>query len=115
MAICTWCTQEMLTAMSCSVEVLHHSGVAYALPRYGDEMRSGRWPRPGGRCGDCAVLPGGFHHLGCDAAECPCCDGQLLSCGCRYDEDGPDEDEEDQDDEDELAPEDAARVSIDRS
>jgi hypothetical protein len=37
----------------------------------------------------------------------PSCDGQLLSCGCRYDEDGPDEEE------DELAPEDAGRVSID--
>jgi hypothetical protein len=25
---------------------------------------------------------------------CPCCGKQLLSCGCRFDEDGPDDDDE---------------------
>ena len=67
MAICTWCTQEMLVASSCSIEVLHQSG----------------------------VLPGGLHHLGCDILECPSCGGQLLGGDCRYDEDGPDEDDQD--------------------
>jgi hypothetical protein len=37
---------------------------------------------------------GGLHHLGCDMQICPCCGGQLLSCGCRFDEDGPDDDDE---------------------
>jgi hypothetical protein len=99
MAICTWCTQEMLVASSCSVEVLHQSGEACSLPRFGEELRSWWRPCPGQRCGDCGVLPGGFHHLGCDVAECPSCGGQLLGCECRYDEDGPDEDDEyDEDD-----------------
>jgi hypothetical protein len=93
MAICTWCTQEMLTATSCAVEALHRSGVAYPLPRYGDELRYVRPPPSNRRCGDCGVLPGGFHHLGCDVAECPSCGWQLISCDCRYDEDGPDEED----------------------
>jgi hypothetical protein len=35
------------------------------------------------------VQPGGHHHPGCDIQRCPACDGQLFSCGCRFDEDGP--------------------------
>lgn len=95
MAICTWCTQEMLTARTCAVEVLHRSGVAYQLPRYGAELRYGRPLPPGRRCGDCGVLPGAFHHLGCDVAECPLCGQQLISCDCHYDEDGPEEEDVD--------------------
>ena len=40
-----------------------------------------------GRCGDCGVSRGGWHHFGCDLQRCPSCSGQLLSCGCRFDED----------------------------
>lgn len=94
MAICPSCEQEMLEASSCSVEALHTAGVAVPLPRYGQEIRYGRWPRRQVPCGDCFVQPGGYHHLGCDVAECPSCGGQLLSCDCRYDEDPPDEDED---------------------
>src|ERR1700722_12936936 len=35
-----------------------------------------------GRCHDCNVRDGGFHHPGCDAERCPRCDGQLIGCGC---------------------------------
>ena len=96
MAICTWCEQEMLVATSCLVEALHLAGVAVPLPRYGQEFRYGAWPRRPIRCGDCGVQPGGYHHLGCDVAECPSCGGQLLGCDCRYDEDPPDDDEDEQ-------------------
>lgn len=41
------------------------------------------------RCGDCNVARGGYHHLGCDMQRCPVCRGQLLSCGCHFDEDEP--------------------------
>ena len=93
MAICTFCDQEMLTVPSCLVEVLHQDSVAYRLPTYGKERHYGRF-RPRDRCTDCGVRPGRFHHLGCDWQECPVCFGQLLSCGCRFDEDPPDPDEQ---------------------
>lgn len=92
MATCTYCEQEMLVAASCSVTEPHVDGVAQPLPRWGAETGYGRLPRPLGRCGDCGVEPGGAHHPGCDLAQCPRCRGQLLSCGCRFDEDPPGED-----------------------
>ncbi len=38
------------------------------------------------RCHDCNVASGGYHHPGCDAEECPRCNGQLISCNC-FDDD----------------------------
>jgi hypothetical protein len=96
MAICTWCDREMLLAASCKVEALHRSGVAVALPRYGEELRYGPLPMRLGRCGDCGVRPGGFHHLGCDVVECPSCGHQLLSCDCQFDEDGREDDDDEE-------------------
>ena len=86
MAICTWCEQEMMEGNSCSVEALHLGGIAIPLLRYGREARY-RSRRPV-RCGDCGVRAGGYHHLGCDLAECPSCGNQLLTCECCYDEQG---------------------------
>jgi hypothetical protein len=64
---------------------MHRNGVPVPMIRWG--MEPG-WSMPS-RCGDCGVKPGGFHHLGCDLQRCPVCGGQMLSCGCRFDEDGP--------------------------
>lgn len=58
------------------------------MVRFGQERPKWR----GATCGDCGVLRGGLHHLGCDVQQCPLCRGQMLSCGCRFDEDGPDVD-----------------------
>jgi hypothetical protein len=86
MAICVDCQQEMTSASTCTVATLHVAGSEFPTVRYGAESRYPRYPRPNRPCHDCGVSPGGQHHLGCDWAECPRCRGQLLSCGCRFDE-----------------------------
>lgn len=105
MAICVDCGREMLEAAGCTLEALSLDEVTYRRRRWGHERR---WPRSRDRCGDCRVLPGNLHHLGCDIEECPRCGHQLLSCGCLDDEDdtfdGLDvfDDEDEDDDEDDF-------------
>lgn len=74
-------------AASCTVVAFHRGSRRFELGTWGAEPG---WPALGQRCGDCGVRPGGHHHPGCDVQSCPACGGQLLSCGCRFDEDGPD-------------------------
>lgn len=88
MALCTWCETEMTTSRSCTVDALHRSGRRIVLPPFGTEPDVPAGVR---RCGDCGVARGGLHHPGCDLQQCPACGGQLLSCDCRFDEDGPDD------------------------
>lgn len=95
MAVCDLCDQEMTTAASCTVAELHLGGEAFPVFRHG---RDPGWGRARGRCGDCGVQPGGFHHLGCDIQACPRCRGQLLSCGCPWDEHGAVEWDDEEDD-----------------
>ena len=78
MAICVDCEREMTTAASCTVTTLHIGDLPFPMTRH---RRSGD-----GRCGDCGVEPGGYHHLGCDLARCPRCARQLITCGCPFDE-----------------------------
>lgn len=87
MAVCDWCHGEMETAASCCVDALHRNGRRFDMIPFVDE--SGR-RTSSARCGDCGVLRGGWHHPGCDLQDCPACGGQLLSCGCRFDEDDAD-------------------------
>jgi hypothetical protein len=94
MAICQVCKREMLTASSCTVSALHIQEKPFPVVSYGRERRYGPARKDARRCHDCGVEPGGFHHLGCDWAECPHCHGQLLTCTCPFDEfHGDDEDE----------------------
>ena len=85
----------MTTAESCTVSAFHRGGKAFALIRFGSER-----PRWGGkRCSDCGVHRGGFHHPGCDDAQCPACRVQQISCGCCFDEWGEAAEDDDVDDE----------------
>lgn len=84
MAVCSWCQGEMETVISCTVDAFHRDGRRFEMISCGDEP--GR-QMGGERCGDCGVMRGGWHHLGCDLQRCPACGGQLLSCGCLFDED----------------------------
>jgi hypothetical protein len=105
MVACPWCDEEMTTAPSCTVGALHRGGREITMIPFGKEPG---WGRPRTRCGDCGVMPGGFHHPGCDLQRCAVCGGQMLSCGCRFDEDLAGLDDEDEDDDgdpwDDLTP-----------
>jgi hypothetical protein len=90
MAVCFWCNADMTAAISCIIDAFHRNGVRFDMVAYGDEY--GR-ATSGERCADCGVVGGGWHHVGCDLQQCPACDRQLLSCGCLFDEDGPDADD----------------------
>ena len=87
MAVCGWCHGEMTTAASCSVDAFHRMGRRFDMIPFGSKPSR---RTSGARCGDCGVLGGGWHHPGCDLQRCPACGHQLVSCGCRFDEDGPD-------------------------
>ena len=87
MAVCSWCQGEMTTAISCIVDALHRNGRRFDLIPFGDQADR---RTSSDRCGDCGVTCGGSHHPGCDVQRCPACGGQMMSCGCRFDEDGPD-------------------------
>ncbi len=45
-------------------------------------VRVGRSGKP--RCGDCGVVEGQYHMLGCDMEMCPFCGNQLITCYCSY-------------------------------
>lgn len=86
MAICKYCNQDMETAKSCTVTHLEDfaDGIPTKRIRYVGN----------GRCHDCGVKPGGFHHPGCDWEECPRCHLQaIFSCTCELKQELEDEDE----------------------
>ena len=87
MAECVYCEQEMTTAATCIVAVLHQDGEPIVLTPFRGSRRRGA--NVSDRCGDCGVKPGGFHHLGCDLQRCPLCRRQFITCDCVFDEDGP--------------------------
>lgn len=94
MAICDVCSNDMRDAETCTASELHRDGTALAVFRYGDDPG---WRTRRGRCPDCGVKVGGFHHLGCDVQACPRCRRQLISCGCDWDEFPAEEDPFDED------------------
>ena len=77
MAVCRYCSQEMLSHVSCT----------NSMVEYPDGQILLRVPHANGdggdaHCHDCGTQVRGFHHPGCDGERCPRCGGQLIGCGC---------------------------------
>ena len=79
MARCQDCGQEMNAASGCTIDMIMIADQPFARYRMGGS-------RGARRCHDCGARPRNYHHLGCDMERCPCCSGQLISCGCWDDE-----------------------------
>lgn len=77
MAICKWCKKEMLEVDTCN-------GNTYVEFPNGEMLPASNYhfDEESGRCHDCNIKHGGFHHPGCDVERCPKCKGQLITCGC---------------------------------
>lgn len=83
MAVCSTCSQEMLTADGCTKNLT----VKYKRPgrpgRLGDpEIMTTIEVKGKEPCHDCNAKPAHKHHPGCDMERCPKCKGQLISCRC---------------------------------
>ena len=61
-------------------------GREYERIRYGEEAED--WGADKGPCHDCGVIKGQYHvPCICDVERCPSCEGQVISCECRYEGD----------------------------
>ena len=62
------------------------SGKAYPRIPYGNEPDD--WGANEHACGDCRVVKGELHVVGCDVEHCPKCLGQAITCDCLDETDG---------------------------
>ena len=77
MSKCEDCKQEMSEEHeSCTYDVIVIEGNAY--------KRNTKYHDVNEYCHDCNILNGGVHHMGCDMERCPICDGQMISCDCKW-------------------------------
>jgi len=78
---CNWCGKEYHTPGGCAPLPVKYDGVDYIPVKFGAEPI---WEElnevPQRPCHDCGVMPGEYHHCGCDVEACPVCGGQFLTC-----------------------------------
>lgn len=79
MTLCLTCKRYFMDADTCTADGIRFpDGEAIEAVPYGAESP----PPDADRCPACGVDRGGYHHPGCDVAECPRCGDELAACGC---------------------------------
>ena len=74
---------EKLPGCTNNNELVFLDGTKMPAVPYGKEGSIDFWRDKNGKlakCHDCGVLPGKFHHPGCDMEQCPKCGEQAISC-----------------------------------
>ena len=82
MSICKFCNKDMKYSDSCIPIPIIHNGIKYLPIKFEENGKEHREFNEEGRCNDCGVKLGGYHHSGCDNEVCPICEGQVAFCGC---------------------------------
>jgi len=77
MAKCEYCEREMKTAKGCTIKYFIDS-----KGKYYERITLNKDEAPNGRCHDCGVDIGSYHHPGCDMERCPKCGMQSIGCDC---------------------------------
>lgn len=79
---CDDCLEDMLddSVKTCTERTIEIHGTEFS--------RDAKYYDKNSRCHDCNIvnISGNIHHAGCDMERCPCCGGQLISCGCLDDD-----------------------------
>lgn len=84
MANCFRCENDMLDVDGCASDrYILMEGEKFDPIPYGDghHFEDTEFEAEG-RCHDCGVIPGEYHHPGCDMETCPRCNGQYFVCDC---------------------------------
>ena len=77
---CDWCGLVMARGVGCALAQFHDlpDGPFDRIPYAHADPRCA--------CSECAVLPGQFHHPGCDTEQCPRCRMLIRDCACASNE-----------------------------